>query len=250
MAIDEALLESLAEGDAAPTLRLYGWQPATLTLGYGQSAIDDVDLEACQQAGVVVVRRSTGGRSVLHADELTYALVARTDSPPFNRTVLDCYRAIAEVLKTALKHLGVDASLVPGKPGTGHGRGTRALCFSSPAQYELVAKDRKLIGSAQKRRGQAFLQHGSIPLTLDLSLLTKILKIDTAATDRLAKVGWLSALAPRPLTLLDLEESLLQAFVETLGVDWQESVLSPGEQKRAQCLHDEQFSCASWTFKR
>jgi len=250
MAIDEALLESVAEGDAAPALRLYGWQPTALTLGYGQSVSDDVDLDACNKAGVDVVRRSTGGRSVLHADELTYAVVARTDASPFNGTVLDCYRAIAEVLKKALQQLGVDASLVPGKHVTGQGRSARALCFSVPSQYELVASGRKLIGSAQKRRGQAFLQHGSIPLTLDLSLLTKLLKVDSAATDQLAKVGWLSALAPRPLTLLDLEESLLKAFAENLGVDWQQSVLSPGEQEMAQRLNDDQFNCDSWTLKR
>lgn len=250
MALDEALLEAVAADRSGPLLRLYGWQPATLTLGYAQSAQHDIDLAACRAAGVDVVRRTTGGRAVLHADELTYAVVARTDSPLFSGSVLHCYRVIAEVLQVALRQAGVDAELVPGQRQGGDARPAHAVCFTAPAQYELLAAGRKVVGSAQKRRGAAFLQHGSIPLTLDLDLLARLLRVASSDHPALRKVGWLAGLTAEPVALADLEELLVRAFQEQLGVVWQGSNVTADEQQRAEQLHTEKFVLDTWTLQR
>ena len=122
MAIDEVLLESVATGASAPVLRLYRWQPATLTLGYAQSIHKDIDRDLCLSHGIDVVRRSTGGRAVLHDREMTYAVMAPFSSGVFGATVLDCYRVIAEVLQETLVRLGLSPELVAGErrggPGT------------------------------------------------------------------------------------------------------------------------------------
>ncbi|MDT8441827.1 MAG: biotin/lipoate A/B protein ligase family protein [Desulfuromonadales bacterium] len=250
MALDEALLEAVASGASGPLLRLYGWQPATLTLGYAQSARHDIDLTACRASGIDVVRRTTGGRAVLHADELTYALVARTDDPPFAGSVLHCYRVIAEVLQVALRQAGIDAELVPGRREGEGARPAHAVCFTAPAQYELLAAGRKIVGSAQKRRGQAFLQHGSIPLTLDVDLLARLLRVAPDDQLSLRKVGWLAGLTAETVTVARLEELLVDAFQTRLGVIWQESTVAADEQQRADQLHAETFARDAWTLQR
>ena len=159
MALDEALLHSVANG-ALPVLRFYRWQPATVTLGYAQSVVTDLDLDVCRQADLDVVRRSTGGRAVLHDHEVTYSVIAPLNTALFGNSVLDCYRVISEILQKTLIQLGLPAQLVPGKSRCGNQSTAKAVCFSTPSQYELVIDGRKVAGSAQKRHGQAFLQHG------------------------------------------------------------------------------------------
>lgn len=157
MALDEAILESHRLGLTPPTLRFYSWQPAALSLGYAQP-LEDVNLSACERAGLAVVRRSTGGRAVLHQGEFTYAIVASEGFPP---SVAGTYRKITEVLARALTTLGVPAAIAPGKLT----RAGSASCFQAATQADLVALGRKLVGSAQTRREGAFLQHGSLMVT-------------------------------------------------------------------------------------
>lgn len=149
MALDEALLHSVARGDSLPVLRFYRWSPATVTLGYAQSVHTDLDLDVCRRAGLDVVRRSTGGRAVLHDHEVTYSVIAPLNTLIFGNSVLDCYRVISEILQKTLRQLGLPAQLVPGKLRGGHQNATKAICFSAPSQYELVIDGRKVAGSAQ-----------------------------------------------------------------------------------------------------
>lgn len=157
MALDETLLESHRLGLTPPTIRFYSWAPPALSLGYAQP-LADVNMEACEAAGIAVVRRSTGGRAVLHRGEFTYAMIASEGFPP---SVAGTYRMITEVLAAAIAHLGAPADIVPGKLS----RAGSASCFQSATQADLVALGRKLVGSAQTRREGAFMQHGSLMLT-------------------------------------------------------------------------------------
>lgn len=176
MARDEALALACARGDAMPTLRLYGWLPACLSLGRFQP-LAAVDAAACARAGVSLVRRPSGGRAILHADELTYAVVAPADHPLLRGGVRAAYRAISQALLAGLHILGVAASLAPSL------RETRAAprphrpasCFDSASDYEIVVGGRKLVGSAQARIGGAVLQHGSLPLTASTDTLRTLL---------------------------------------------------------------------------
>ena len=108
MAVDEAILEATGRGDSPPTLRLYAWTPACLSLGYAQNAAD-VDHAALAQAGWVLVRRPTGGRAVLHTDELTYSVIAPLNEPIVAGTILESYSRLSKALLTALELLGLPA---------------------------------------------------------------------------------------------------------------------------------------------
>ena len=252
MALDEALLYSVARGDSPPVLRFYRWRPATVTLGYAQSVSADIDLEVCRQASLDVVRRSTGGRAVLHDNEVTYSVIAPSVSGLFGLSVLDSYRAISEVLQKALQQLGLTAKLVPGRPRGEQLSAAKAICFSAPSQYELVIGDRKVAGSAQKRHGQAFLQHGSIPLELDLDLLGRVLKADinTETSGSLDKVGWLNMWARQPLTVTEVETCIAGEFSKIIGASLRDSVPSADELEQAEIFYRDKFANPDWNMRR
>jgi lipoyl(octanoyl) transferase len=245
MALDDALLQAVAAGNSPPVLRLYRWQPATLTLGYAQPVDAGVNLDACRAAGVAVVRRPTGGRAVLHDREVTYALIAPVGAP-FGNSVATSYRVVAGLLRSALRACGLAAELVPGQP---RGRQGRAVCFTAPAQHELVIAGCKVAGCAQKRRGRAFLQHGSIPLELDLELLGRLMPLTAGETpaDRFATIGWLQRFAAQPLTVDAIEAAVIAAFAAGLGVRFQDDVPSGAETQLADDLCAACYGNESWT---
>ena len=252
MALDEALLHSVANGASLPILRFYRWQPATVSLGYAQSVHTDLDLDVCRQAGLDVVRRSTGGRAVLHDHEVTYSVIAPLNSELFGNSVLDCYRVISEVLQKTLIQLGLPAQLVAGKPRGGHQNVSKAICFSAPSQYELVIDGRKVAGSAQKRHGQVFLQHGSIPIEMDLELLGNALKAEVkeSTADALNTVGWLNQWSEEPLNIDDVETVLAAVFSTHLQVEWTHSEPTSTELQDAKIVCAEKFACPEWNLKR
>ena len=252
MALDEALLHSVANGDSLPVLRFYRWSPATVTLGYAQSVFKDLDLDVCHRAGLDVVRRSTGGRAVLHDNEVTYSVIAPFNAGLFGNSVLDCYRVISEVLQKTLVHLGLPAQLVPGKLRDDGQSGTKAICFAAPSQYELIINGCKVAGSAQRRHGQAFLQHGSIPVEIDLELLGKVLKSDvnSLTAGSLSNVGWLNQWSINPLAIADVEVSLADMFSSCMKIKWQHSEPTSDELHEAGRLVTEKFGHSDWNMKR
>lgn len=247
MAIDDALLQAVACGASPPVLRIYRWRPATLTLGYAQSPGTAVDLAACAEAGIDVVRRPTGGRAVLHDHEVTYAVIAPC-SEPFSTSVAQCYRTIAGVLQSALRSLGLAAELVPGQQ---RGQQGRAVCFTAPAQHELLIEGCKVAGCAQKRRGAAFLQHGSLPLEIDLALLQRLMPVarEEEAGEREAAIGWLNRFAPRPFTVDKVEDALITAFGREMTVDLDAAELTGTEEAAAQLLCEEFYADPQWTLR-
>ena len=252
MALDEALLHAVARGSSSPVLRFYRWQPATVTLGYAQSVTADIDLDACRHAGLDVVRRSTGGRAVLHDNEVTYSIIAPSVPGLFGNTVLDSYRVISEILQKALQQLGLPAKLVPGRPRGGQPNATKAVCFSAPSQYELVIDGRKVAGSAQKRHGQAFLQHGSIPLEMDLALLGKVLKTAEKAetAGSLDKVGWLNMWARQPLSIAEVEACIAGEFSKAMSSTLGDSEPTDVEAGEAEKLCHEKYANPDWNMMR
>jgi lipoyl(octanoyl) transferase len=164
---DLALLEACARGEIRGAVRLYGFQPACLSLGRMQPP-GDVDTEACARDGVDVVRRPSGGRAVLHDQEVTYSVVCRSSDPVFGGRVLESCARIHNAVAAGLALLGVPTQ--PRALPADIRRDAResagvADCFARPAAHELLdVRGRKLVGSAQARRGGALLQHGSVLL--------------------------------------------------------------------------------------
>src|SRR5256714_4150073 len=159
MAVDEVLLEGVVAGTAPPTLRFYGWTPPCLSLGYFQP-FDAVNLDGCRALGVDVVRRPTGGRAILHDRELTYSVVLPASTLGHDGGVLPSYRRLSLALQDGLRRLGVPATLAPESAGRSAAHG--AVCFDRPSAPEILLHGRKLVGSAQMRRGGGPLQPGSI----------------------------------------------------------------------------------------
>ena len=135
MAIDEAVFKSCQEKTSPPTIRIYGWTPPAVSLGYFQKAENAVDLEACKRNGVDVVRRLSGGRAVLHHHELTYSVICREGTSPLGSSVLETYKTISECLISTLKGLGLQVQWVASrdKHAAAQEKDKTASCFSSPS---------------------------------------------------------------------------------------------------------------------
>jgi lipoate-protein ligase A len=159
MAVDTALLESVGEGSSPPTLRAYTWRPHAVSLGRGQRRTLKLAPEKCRRAGVDVVVRPSGGRAVLHGDDVTYAAVFPTNRGA-GEGVAQTYRRLAAVLTSALGLLGVKTDLSDSRASGGPG--AALPCFTSAARDEILHRGRKLVGSAQRRTRGAVLQHGAI----------------------------------------------------------------------------------------
>ena len=248
MALDEALLEAVGSGRSMPVLRLYRWRPAAVTLGYAQPAAE-IDFTACRELGLDVVRRPTGGRAVLHDREATYAVIAPESSFPVD--VLESYRVIALALRRALLSLGIPAELAPGRqrPAAAKGDG---ICFLAPSSWELVCRGCKVAGSSQKRTHGAFLQHGSLPVEMDLARLSRILAPDSRrggsiGTERLAQsIGWLNRWRTRPVAVETVEEALVAAFAGEWNLEFQADQPTAGEWARAQDLAARKYANPAW----
>jgi lipoate-protein ligase A len=202
MATDEAILHAIADGEGRPTLRFYQWAPPCLSLGYNQP-YRHVDEAACLRLGYTWVRRPTGGRAILHCDELTYSVIAPADEPRVVGGIVESYRRLSTGLLAGLRALGAAAvqaqeeKVLNPQPG--------AACFDTPSNYEIVAGGKKLIGSAQMRRRGVILQHGALPLTGDLDRIFACL---SAAQDGSAGADG----APRPESLRGYAGTLEQAL--------------------------------------
>jgi lipoate-protein ligase A len=170
MAVDDYLFQSLEE-QPTTCLRFYQWESPTVSLGYSQKVSQVVDLDYCRKMGIDIVRRITGGKLVLHHQEVTYSICS-SDSELFTPTLMDSYRLISEALMRGLEKMGVESSLAVATPFL-YAKG-RLPCFSNPAKNEIEIEGKKIIGSAQKRTGDKFIQHGSIPLEKDEELLKSI----------------------------------------------------------------------------
>ena len=161
MAVDEAISGAVTRGDQPPTLRLYGWEPPAVSLGYHQALDSGIDRDAAIERGYGIVRRPTGGRAILHADELTYSFCIRQDAIKGGHSTMQSYREISRGIIAGLELLGADVSLGADQDGPGpnfSGQDTyategaeaaRPICFAKTARCDLQAAGRKVVGSVR-----------------------------------------------------------------------------------------------------
>jgi len=248
MAVDEAILRACERGDAPPTLRFYGWSPPAVSVGYFQDVAREVDVDYCRRKGWPVVRRLTGGRAVLHADELTYSVVAPTDHPLFPKDISGTYHVIARGLLAGLHHLGVKAEMVSCREKGAARDGVRsAACFSAPSWYELIVDGKKLAGSAQRRLANSFLQHGSLLLGLDIREQCGVLKNGESMERRLAeKMTAIGSVKGAPVTWHETVEALRKGFEEALGIVFEIGGLSVREEEDIYALEQSRYGSKEW----
>jgi len=251
MAVDEAILEATASALQPTTLRLYAWNPNCLSLGQSQT-ISDGDETRLQTLGWGLVRRPTGGKAILHADELTYCICASKDDDHTAGSVLESYRHLSQGLIAALKNLGLAVNSEPQKTASERDN-SNPICFEVPSDYEIKLDNKKIIGSAQARKVNGVLQHGAIPLYGDISRITQVLafeddeKRNQAAVQLRARATNLAAASTNKITWKQAAQAVVCGFGNALGVEIRVGHLSDSERWRAKQLVEEKYANDSWT---
>lgn len=255
MAVDEAILTAVSAGESPPTLRFYGWEPACLSLGRAQS-IHEADSALCEAQGWHIVRRATGGRAILHVDELTYSVAAPQNEPRVAGGIQPSYERLSRALVAGLGMLGVATDRAPAPAETPHKQAQGAICFDTPARYEITFAGRKLIGSAQMRRKGVVLQHGTLPLHGDVTRIVEALPFGSAVARAQAR----AELRTQAVTLaevlgrvVDLNTAVFfmrQGFMQALNLTLVKSDLSPTEKQHAAELRATKYAHDDWNRRR
>lgn len=264
MARDQALMESVQAG-GRPALRLYAWDPPCLSFGRNQPAYGIYDPDAAAARGIDIVRRPTGGRAVLHDREVTYAVAVPVGVLGSPR---ETYVAINGALVAGLRALGVAARIAGSTeplpaagPGSGAARAATAPgrlgaalgpapCFEAAAPGEVVAEGRKLVGSAQRCERRVLLQHGSLLLDGDQSVILDLLAERGGATlPAPPGAATLAALLGRAPAREVVEAAIATGFEQALGIRLARLALS-SEEERAAARWERHFGSAAWTWRR
>lgn len=252
MAVDEAILEKIASGGNLPTLRLYAWEPACLSLGYAQPW-RDVNIEKLNELEWNIVRRPTGGRAILHKDELTYSVITSVSETRLQGSVLESYKYLSKALLRALEQLGTSAQAAELQKPANDQRTHNPVCFEVPSNYEITVEGKKLIGSAQARRKEGILQHGSLPLFGDITDILTVLSFSNTeekskASQRLSKRATsLESILRRKVTWGDVAHEFIIAFQEVLDIELEPGELSRSENDRATELEKNKYGNPDWT---
>jgi lipoate-protein ligase A len=224
MAIDEVLIENIGD---APILRLYGWRPAAVSIGYFQSIREEVDLEKCSKIGVDVVRRLTGGGAVLHENELTYSFITKQ----YPQNIMESYRWICETIVISIKRLGFDASFVP--------------------LNDIVVKGKKVSGSAQTRRKGVLLQHGTLLLGVDVDKMFCVLKVPSEKfKDKIIKDVKERVTSLAGTTFEEMASSLKTTFATKFDAKLLADTMSTEEINHAKWLAERKYNSRGWNRRR
>lgn len=256
MSVDEAVMESHRAGLVPPTIRFYQWSPPGLTLGYFQRIEEVVDENACEENDIDIVRRLTGGRAILHDDELTYSLIIDEKYDYLPKSILESYKIISGGIVSAIQSLGLEVKLKAVEKNKKTPKGFSSACFDAPSWYEVVFGDKKLVGSAQTRKKGIILQHGSIPFSIDVDTLYQVLK---TSSDRV-KVK-MKKLFLNQATALDWETSfnlgyeelksaLIKAWQNRFDIELKPGKLISREKELIDKLIKDKYRSRSWNYKR
>lgn len=224
MAIDEALMETVGE---VPILRIYGWRPAAVSIGYFQSMNEEVNFAKCREIGVDVVRRLTGGGAVLHEFELTYSFISRE----YPKNIMESYRWICDAIVMSINRLGFDANFVP--------------------LNDIVIAGKKVSGNAQTRRKGVLLQHGTILLGVDVNKMFSVLKVPSEKLrDKIIKDAKERVTSLAGTTFDDMATSLKTSFAAKFESKLITDALSTKEISRARWLANRKYSSKEWNLRR
>jgi lipoyl(octanoyl) transferase len=231
MAVDRAIQLARQEDEAPPTLRLYRWKRPTVTLGRFQD-VRSIDCEACSLGGIDVVRRFTGGRGVLHDDELTYSVCAGVgDGIP--RSTSASYGLLCSALAEAYRILGVDAQLT----ALPRGDASSSACYLHSTRADLSLGLAKLSGSAQVWTTDTVLQHGSFTRSRDVARDAVVFRLERDAAEELVSrtVELGDVLVPVP-TFEAIGDAVCDGFASMLGISLVRGRITEEERSSARSL--------------
>lgn len=232
MAVDEAVLEAVSQGKQLPTLRLYGWSPSAITIGYFQSLQEEVAVSVCQKNNIDIVRRITGGGAVYHDKEITYSFIVPEEHGLIVKDILPSYKQISQGIIDGLKQFGLDTQFVP--------------------LNDLIINGKKVSGNAQTRKQKTILQHGTVLLDVDVKKMFSMLKVpDEKIRDKLItaveeRVTSLQHQLGREISFAEAEKALCSGFEKALSVELLSDILSEEELKRAAQIEQEKYRNKHW----
>jgi len=236
MAVDRAILVAHSEGKVPPTVRFYSWVPPAISIGYFQSLLDEIDIDACNKLGVDYVRRITGGGAVFHEKELTYSIVIAESHPSIPKNILNSYGRICNALIRGLRHLDIQGTYAP--------------------INDIVVDGRKISGNAQTRKMNTVLQHGTILLDVDVDTMFSLLKVpnekikDKMISDVKQRVTSVSHVLGSAVGFGKVAIAMKQGFEEEFHVTLVEGSLTNEETAYARKFEKECFSSYEWTHRR
>jgi len=255
MAVDEAIMLLHSQKKSPPTLRFYSWGPPALSLGYFQQAEKEIDYHKCKEEGIDLVRRLTGGRAILHDQELTYSIILREDYKLLSDSIEKSYQQISRGLVRGLQALGIPAELKAVERGKKAPSGHSAACFDAPSWYEVILDNKKLIGSAQRRKENTILQHGSLPIEINAEKIfslfnyssdqkrKKARRLFSAKSISLTKAGY-------DFSFQKLQQALALGLSQALDIEFEKGELTAEEKMLAQKLAAEKYNGKKWMNKR
>ncbi|MEK6948692.1 MAG: biotin/lipoate A/B protein ligase family protein [Nanoarchaeota archaeon] len=249
MAIDEAILHYCK----IPTLRVYGWKPAAISIGYNQDIENEINADYCKKSNIEIVRRITGGKAVFHDKEITYSFILPEDANLVPFEVNESYRIIANALVIALKKIGIDADIkkAPDKIKT-------PICFNSANWYELLANGRKISGSAQRRFNGKILQHGPILIDFDYEKNASLFNSNNSFDNILNLKNRITSIKnelrtknnnKKVITYEELAEAIKDGFKGNFNLKIINSPLNNEETQLAWKLTEEKYSTEEWNYR-
>jgi lipoate-protein ligase A len=244
MAVDEHLFHSLTN-EPGTFLRFYQWERPTASLGCSQKAENVLDLEFCRTKGIDIVRRMTGGKMVLHHQEITYS-IASSDQELFTGTLGGSYKRISQALMKGLEKMGLRPSPAA-RPPSFYARGNLP-CFSHPAQDEIEIDGKKVVGSAQKRTGKKFLQHGSLPLRHNSALLKSVSLLGTSSDE--IRMTSLNLALGRDVDFYWAVNYLVAGFLDFFGIGFKPLTFTKADWDKIQDLQKNKYESDAWTFPK
>ncbi|WP_066187315.1 MULTISPECIES: lipoate--protein ligase family protein [Gracilibacillus] len=254
MAVDECLLQWHSEGKIPPVLRFYEWLPAGLSIGYFQKTKNKIDLDAAKRNGIPVVRRLTGGRAVLHDQELTYSVIVSEQHPKMPKSVKEAYLILSRGLLAGFQNLGIQAEFAI--PDNQRSTTQSAVCFEEPSWYELVVDQKKAAGSAQTRKQGVILQHGSIPLSVDNDRLYDLFVYRNERVKQRARNAFndkaisIDKAAERAVSLQEAKQAFKEGFEQGLDIQLEAFHLSTEQEQEIHALMKNKYLKDEWNLSR
>lgn len=247
MAIDEAMLLA-QKASFQPTLRVYDWLQPAFSFGYFQRLSDEVDVSACDAHGIELVRRMTGGGTVIHGWDVTYTIIVPHGSGMFPTDISGAYCAISDCLINGFQRIGIDVGYQIEKPTAGDAPN---ICLTNPAQYDTLLNGKKIAGVSQRRNQTGAMYQGYIALDLPtpdvLALASRRVNFAQVAAEQSTAIN---QSRPVPISRQQLEDAIAVGFEETLAVKLVTGELFPQEIDTAESLAQTKYGSAEWNYRR
>jgi lipoate-protein ligase A len=236
MSIDESIMVSVGQGRVPPTIRLYGWLPPAVSIGYFQGLEEEVDLAMCEKYGIDYIRRITGGGAVFHEHEVTYSLSIPESSLLIPSNVLESYKVICQGIVRGLEELNVKSRFAP--------------------LNDIIVNDKKISGSAQTRRSRTILQHGTVLMDTDVDKMFSILKVpsekikDKLISDVKQRVTSLNSALERDVDFNEVCNALAKGFEKALDIELEEGEITEAELALADDIKKDRYTSSEWNYRR